>query len=82
MTFREIAKEVMISKGMSPADVEKRAKMSTAALPGANVDREIPPEDIPALRKHLSDLHDLAVSQPEIAAAMLATHMDRVQANN
>jgi hypothetical protein len=77
MTFRQIAKEVMRSKGMSPQDIELGMKASDIASPGANVDREIPPEDEAMIRKHLSELHDAAMRSPLEVGIMLQQHMRR-----
>jgi hypothetical protein len=82
MTFRQIAEQVMLAKGMTPEEVALRTKMSNAFVPGANVDREVPPEDEPALRQHLSDLHDAAMRHPIVVATILDDHLQRTQANN
>jgi hypothetical protein len=82
MTFRQIAKEMMITKGIPPEEVEVRCKMASAFVAGVDVDREIPAEDVEPLRQHLSRLHDAAMRNPAECAAILQEHMERTQARN
>lgn len=82
MTFRELTREIMLSKGFTPEEIEERSKYASMHMPGANVDREIPPEDVEFLREYIGALHEVANANPEWVRETLAKHDRKMRASN
>jgi hypothetical protein len=82
MTFREIAKQVMLSKGLDPSVIDTQMKLASSVVQLAAVDREVPPEEVEHLREALSQLHDVAQRDPIGTKALLAARIQHIQAKN
>jgi hypothetical protein len=84
MTYRELSKQVMLSKGLTLEEIEARQKISSSAIPGAAafVDLEVPPEHVESLRQQMSGLYDATMKDPEGMQAVVDARMQKIQTNN
>lgn len=65
MTMRQLVAEVMRKHGHTEEEIAERNAYASSIVPGLPVDREMPPENVEPMRRHLEGLYAACKADPE-----------------
>lgn len=82
MTMRELTAELMREHGFTEEEIKRRNAAASIALPGAQVDRQIDPAELPQVRARMRALLEEAKANPEFVRAMLDRVTRKLSQNN